>query len=608
MMSNIKYRASLTPIVPTSTTLKGAPLTNLELDGNFKSLSDSVLLRATLASPTFTGVVTVPTPTNGTDASTRLYVDTTKQELKDKESVLVASTVNINIATGLINNVTIDDVIIATGNRVLLKNQTATTENGIYVVVASGVVASRSTDANTSSKVTSGMDVFVTSGTISGSMSYTLTTVNPIELGVTPLTFSQTITAGAGLKKDGNILNIIGTANRISVADDAIDIGTEVVTLTSSATLTNKILTMAVLNGTITGDSQATANTASTLVMRDAVGNFSAGTMTGTATDVSNFTSAVSTTAPNATVPVVSFTATNAATNVDFALKPKGSGALTAHIADNLAAGGNKRGINAVDWQSSRSNADGVAGGAYSTIGGGSSSLASGTNATVAGGASNTASGNFATVAGGTANTANATSCTVSGGNTNAAGGGSNATVGGGSGNTASGLYSTIPGGYSANTQGITGKYAYASGRFVDAGDCQRGSLTLRRETTNATASTLGSDGSAGGADNQLILQNNQMMTVQGQVAARRNIAGGAELAAFEFTAVINRVASAAATTLHASTLTSLFNNITGLSATPLVLTADTVNGGLAITVTGVAATNIRWLCTVNTSEVIAGA
>ena len=192
--------------------------------------------RAPLASPTFTGTVTVPTPVNATDAVTKSYVDAIKQSLDIKDSVRVASTANIAIASALINGSTIDGVVVATGDRVLLKNQTAGAENGIYGVVASGA-ASRSTDADTSAKVTSGMYVFVSEGTISADMGYVLTTNDSITLGTTSLAFTQfsgagQITAGTGLSKSGNTLSI----NTAVTAD-----------LSTAQTFTNKTLTSPVL-------------------------------------------------------------------------------------------------------------------------------------------------------------------------------------------------------------------------------------------------------------------------------------------------------------------------------------------------------------------------
>jgi len=218
-------------------------------------------LKANLASPTFTGTVTVPTPSNATDAVTKGYADALKQGLDIKDSVRVASTTNIAIATALINASVIDGVTVATGDRVLLKNQTLPAANGIYVVVASGA-ASRSADADSSAEVTSGLYVFVSEGTAAASMGFVLTTADPITLATTELTFTQfsgagQVTAGAGLTKTGNTLDVVGTTNRIVVAADAIDIGTDVVTLTGTQTLTNKTLTSPVVNtptGIVKGD------------------------------------------------------------------------------------------------------------------------------------------------------------------------------------------------------------------------------------------------------------------------------------------------------------------------------------------------------------------
>ena len=153
---------------------------------------------------------------------------------------------------------------------------------------------------------------------------------------------------------------------------------------------------------------------------------------------LTNFTESVTTAAPNATVSVVQLLANNGATNVDVALTPKGTGALTAQVADNGTTGGNKRGPNAVDWQTNRGVNSEVASNSYSTIGGGQSNTASGNSSTVAGGDGNVASNLYATVGGGATNTASNT----------------NATVSGGLQNTASGGYPAIPGGENLTLSG----------------------------------------------------------------------------------------------------------------------------------------------------------
>ncbi|MBK9247192.1 MAG: hypothetical protein IPM69_03550 [Ignavibacteria bacterium] len=117
---------------------------------------------------------------------------------------------------------------------------------------------------------------------------------------------------------------------------------------------------------------------------------------------LTNFTESVNTVAPNATVPVVRLLATyGPASNVDIALTPKGTGALTAQVADNTTTGGNKRGENATDWQSIRFNASEVASANYSTISGGVANTASGYISTVSGGYQNTNVGDYSAILGG---------------------------------------------------------------------------------------------------------------------------------------------------------------------------------------------------------------
>ena len=180
-------------------------------------------LKANLASPTFTGTVTVPTPTNATDAVNKSYADAITQSLDIKQSVRVASTVDIAVATALTNLSVIDGVTVATGDRVLLKNQTLPAENGIYTVVATGA-APRAIDADVSADVTSGMYVFVSEGTASADMGYVLTTNDPITLGTTGLVFTQfsgagQITVDSTLIKTGNQLKRAPITGDIAIPD-----------------------------------------------------------------------------------------------------------------------------------------------------------------------------------------------------------------------------------------------------------------------------------------------------------------------------------------------------------------------------------------------------
>ena len=195
-------------------------------------------------SPNGTGTVKVPSgydDRSGQDSLTLVtkgYVDAVKQSLDIKDSVHVASTANVSLTAGssdLEAGDTIDGVTLVAGDRVLLKNQSTASENGIYVAVASGGTPARSDDANASAEVTSGMFVWVEEGTSNGDQGYVLTTNNVITLNTTDLTFTQfsgagQITAGDGLTKSGNTINVVPDNVTLSVTADEIKLKGDVTT------------------------------------------------------------------------------------------------------------------------------------------------------------------------------------------------------------------------------------------------------------------------------------------------------------------------------------------------------------------------------------------
>lgn len=172
-----------------------------------------------------------------------------------------------------------------------------------------------------------------------------------------------------------------------------------------------------------------------------------------------------------------------------------------------------------------------------------------------------------------------------------------------GYGTLASGTVSTAIG-YLSNSS-IYGKFSYASGQFTASltplGESQTGTFVLRSDTTNGTAEALTTNNSAAGTTNQVILPDKSAFAFTGTVVARQQASGGTASAAWKIEGLIRREGSAGTTTLVASTVTAI-DNTPGWT---LALSADTTNGGLAITATGAAATNIRWVATVQTSEVI---
>ena len=233
--------------------------------------STSAATASTLAKRDASGNISVATPTESSHAATKGYVDAARSGLDVKDYVRVATTAAINISADLDNGSVIDGITLATGDRVLVKNQSSGAENGIYVVVATGA-ASRSTDADTSAEVTSGMFTFVAEGTVNADSGWVLSTNDTITLGTTALAFSQfsgagQITAGAGLTKSGNTIDVVGTADRITVNADSIDIASTYVgqsTITTLGTVTTgtwNATTIAIANGGTNATTEANART-----------------------------------------------------------------------------------------------------------------------------------------------------------------------------------------------------------------------------------------------------------------------------------------------------------------------------------------------------------
>lgn len=124
-----------------------------------------------------------------TQQAIKSYVDNTAQGLSWKTAVRVATASSGTLATAYENGDTIDGVVLATGDRILLKDQSAGAENGIYTVNASGA-PTRSLDANINSELVNAT-VYVSEGTANADTVWTCTTNAPITLGTTALVFAQ---------------------------------------------------------------------------------------------------------------------------------------------------------------------------------------------------------------------------------------------------------------------------------------------------------------------------------------------------------------------------------------------------------------------------------
>jgi hypothetical protein len=201
------------------------------------------------------GNAKVATPTDAAHIATKGYVDSARQGLDVKASVRVATTAPINLATDLQAGDVIDGVTLVAGDRVLVKNQSTASENGIYVAVASGA-ASRSSDANGTAdtgELTSGTFTFVEAGTVNFDSGFVISTDGTITVGTTGITWTQfsgagSFEAGDGLSKSGTQVNVNVTSNRTAITADAIDISANYVGQSSITTLGT--ITTGVWNGT----------------------------------------------------------------------------------------------------------------------------------------------------------------------------------------------------------------------------------------------------------------------------------------------------------------------------------------------------------------------
>ena len=224
-----------TALNPGATVTALAGLTQLDVDNirvNGNTISSQDANGNITLSPHGTGTVVVPAAYKdragfgATSLVTKEYVDAVKVGLDFKDSVRVASTANVNLSAP---GASIDGVSLSSGDRVLLKDQSTATQNGIYSWNGASSTMTRTTDADSSTEVTSGLFVFVEEGTANADNGYVLTTDGSITLGGTNLAFTQfsgagQITAGDAMSKSGNTLNVNDDNITTEVSGDALRI------------------------------------------------------------------------------------------------------------------------------------------------------------------------------------------------------------------------------------------------------------------------------------------------------------------------------------------------------------------------------------------------
>ena len=239
-------------------------------------------------------------PSSNSDAATKSYVDDAVAGLRTRIIAECASTANVNISNGLEAGDTIDGVTLVAGDRVLLKDQSTATENGLYLAVSSGS-ASRDPEHDTIAELSGGM-VVINQGSVNDNKIFLCTTDSDGSVGSTNITYVTitpqnvgtvtSIATGTGI--DGGTITSSGT----------ISIDSTVATLAGTQTFTNKTLTSPKIGTAI----------------NDTNGNELA-KLTATGSAINEFTIANAAAGNDPTL-----SATGGDSNIDIAIKPKGSG------------------------------------------------------------------------------------------------------------------------------------------------------------------------------------------------------------------------------------------------------------------------------------------
>lgn len=247
---------SLTTDSATDTlTVTNAGVTSISGTANQISASGSTggVVLSLPSAVTFPGTVTLNAdPTQALHAATKQYVDSVVEGLHVHASVATATTANI--ADLADPPAAIDGVTLTDGMRVLVKNQTAPAENGIYVYDLATTALVRSSDYNTAAEIDSGDFVFVSGGSTYADTGW-VQTETITTLGTDPISWTQF--SGAGTYTAGNGLTLNGTVFSINTA--------VTVDVDSAQTLTNKTLTAPVVSGLYLSDNniviEGTSNT-----------------------------------------------------------------------------------------------------------------------------------------------------------------------------------------------------------------------------------------------------------------------------------------------------------------------------------------------------------
>jgi hypothetical protein len=157
--------------------------------------------------------------------------------------------------------------------------------------------------------------------------------------------------------------------------------------------------------------------------------------------------------------------------------------------------------------------------------------------------------------------------------------------------------------GSNATTRTLNDALAQAAGKFSVVGDAQTTRFVQRRQTTDATVSGLSADGNAPTAVAAIVLPNSSAYTFVARVVARNNANG--DCATWEVKGACKRGAAAANMAIVGTPTVTSLGADSGASAWVVAAVANTTLGSLEFDVTGVAATTIKWVANIVTTEVV---